>query len=220
MLEKSETILLNSDGWTFRLKLPRSKSSAKTLLLIHGWSGDENSMWVFVNKFPAEFCILAPRGPFPSPKGGYAWAALSLDHPSALTEFESVAAKLIASTEALLKSLYLAPVPLHLMGFSQGAAMVYTLAIQYPEKIGKIAGLSGFLPEGAEARLKPEAFTAKPVFIAHGSRDQIVPVQWGQEAAQKLKLAGANVTYCEENTGHKLSRSCFNALRTFFAQDK
>jgi hypothetical protein len=31
-----------------------------------------------------------------------------------------------------------------------------------------------------------------------------------------LERAGAQVTYCEEDVGHKLSAPCFNALKSFF----
>ncbi len=218
MPDKNETYLIHKNGWTFRLRPPQfdNGKTAKALILIHGWTGDENSMWVFARNFAPEFCILAPRGPLATDIGGYGWVEANFHHPSTFAEFEPVAAKLLETLDPLLLSLGVPPAPLNLMGFSQGTAMAYTLAIQYPQRVSRIAGLSGFLPAGADAYLKPGSFSQKQVFIAHGSQDETIPVQWARETAQKLKQAGAQVTYCEEGTGHKLSLTCFTALRTFF----
>jgi phospholipase/carboxylesterase len=56
------------------------------------------------------------------------------------------------------------------------------------------------------------------VFIAHGTTDNLVPVEMARESANLLKQAGANVTYCEEEVGHKLSAPCFRGLEAFFAR--
>src|SRR3989304_4064935 len=39
---------------------------------------------------------------------------------------------------------------MHAMGFSQGAAFLYTIALLHPERVRALVGLSGFLPEKVE----------------------------------------------------------------------
>jgi predicted esterase len=54
------------------------------------------------------------------------------------------------------------------------------------------------------------------VFVAHGTRDELVPIERGRHTVQTLEQAGAQVTYCEDDVGHKLSAACFRALEAFF----
>jgi predicted esterase len=45
-----------------------------------------------------------------------------------------------------------------------------------------------------------------------------VPIALGRRAVEILELAGASVTYCEDEVGHKLSASCFRGLEAFFSR--
>ncbi len=60
-------------GWTFRSHLSEA-SPFRILLLLHGWTGDENSMWTFTKKF-SNYAFLSPRAPYlaPAERGGYSW---------------------------------------------------------------------------------------------------------------------------------------------------
>ena len=104
------------------------------------------------------------------------------------------------------------------MGFSQGAALAYTMAMMYPERIASLAGLSGFLPDGATTWLGPNRLKGLPVFIAHGTEDELVPIERARLSVELLEKAGATVTYCEDNVGHKLSAKCFRGLEAFYQQ--
>ena len=107
---------------------------------------------------------------------------------------------------------------LHLLGFSQGAALAYSMAMMYPERIASLAGLSGFLPDGASTWLGSERLKGLPIFIAHGSEDERVPVDKARMSVGLLEKAGAKVNYCEDNVGHKLSAKCFRGLEAFYQQ--
>jgi phospholipase/carboxylesterase len=107
---------------------------------------------------------------------------------------------------------------LHIIGFSQGAALAYTMAIMDPERVTTVAGLSGFLPDGASTWLGADRLKGLPVFIAHGIEDELVPIDRARISVSLLKEAGANVTYCEDDVGHKLSAKCFHGLEAFYAK--
>ena len=106
------------------------------------------------------------------------------------------------------------------VGFSQGAALAYTFALLYPEGVSSLAGLSGFLPDGALTLAKGQPLKRKPIFLAHGTQDELVPVKRARQAVKLLEQAGAQVTYCEDDVGHKLSVSCFRGLESFFRSKK
>ena len=50
------------DGWTLRVRASDSPNP-RLLLLLHGWTGDENSMWVFARGLSPNYWIVAPRAP-------------------------------------------------------------------------------------------------------------------------------------------------------------
>jgi phospholipase/carboxylesterase len=104
-----------------------------------------------------------------------------------------------------------------LVGFSQGAALAFSLALLHPQRVRSVAALSGFLPRQAGALIESRPLDGLPVFLAHGSNDDIVPVVEARRAAEALNSAGAQVSYCEDAVGHKLSAACFRSLADFYA---
>jgi phospholipase/carboxylesterase len=103
-----------------------------------------------------------------------------------------------------------------LVGFSQGAALSYTLAILHPERIRAIAALSGFMPGNVEDLLMKQPLAGKPVYISHGRQDNMIPVEQARECVALLEDSGARITYCESDGGHKVSADCFIGLADFF----
>lgn len=97
--------------------------------------------------------------------------------------------------------------------------MCYTLALMYPERVRLIVGLSTFMPDGADSLVLRVPLTDKPVFVAHGTRDQLVPVEMARRSVDLLEQAGANVAYCENDVGHKLGADCFYSLENFFIKN-
>lgn len=206
-------------GWIVRIQPPALPAPRRIMLLLHGWTGDETVMWVFARSLPDDFLMLAPRGPVPTGTslGGFGWVK---DRPGSAREFAAYAesgARLMDAVGAWAQERGAGGLPLHLMGFSQGAALAYTLLIQYPDRVASMAALAGLVPNGAEKALQPGLLAGKPVLITHGARDETVPVQKAREAAELFSRAGADVTYCEDDSGHKLGPGCHKRLASFFA---
>ncbi len=187
------------------------------LLLLHGWTGDENSMWVFMSRLPQYALIIGPRGLYKTQDTGYGWhPELSKPWPW-LDDF-------MPAVDKLFSVINNRNFPdgdfsnLHLLGFSQGAALAYSMAIMYPERIASLAGLSGFLPDGASTLLGVERLKGLPIFITHGTEDERVPIDKARTSVELIEKAGAKVTYCEDDVGHKLSAKCFRGLEAFYKQ--
>lgn len=217
MLSVSDTQLLQLDGWALRLRPPHQRP-ARLLLMLHGWTGDERSMWVFAPHTVPDYWIVAPRAPFPTQPSGYSWRPLIERRGwPRLEDLQPTAEKLLQMIQALAEQLGIAPASVDLMGFSQGAAMTAVFLLLYPQLVGKAALLSGFIPQGCEALLSPGRLNGKPIFIAHGQQDEMVPYEWAQQAAEALRLAGASVTFCAEEVGHKVGAACARDLQQFFA---
>ncbi|MDX9991782.1 MAG: hypothetical protein RBS68_06985 [Anaerolineales bacterium] len=208
-----QTHLATLEDWTYRL-LPPEQPARRLLLLLHGWTGDENSMWVFARNFPHDVWMLAPRAPFPAPSGGYSWRE-HLEGEHSLADLRATAANLIRFVEGWGVANQVETSQFDVIGFSQGAAMTGMLGLLYPQRVRKLAMLSGFLPEGAQ-ELFPASFSPqKRIFIAHGTRDRMVSVERAQQAARLFERAGAQVEYCEADVAHKVGPECLRALAAY-----
>jgi phospholipase/carboxylesterase len=202
-------------NWRLRMRIPVSGISDKVMILLHGWTGDENSMWVFESRLPKDASLLALRGLYNTPIGGYSWHPF-LEHKwPAFDDFIPA----INSLNALFNHLHFIiseQSKVSLIGFSQGAAFAYSFSFEFPERVASLASLSGFLPDNIEPVINRADFQGMPVYITHGSKDELVPVSKAKYAAEILSRVGARVSYCEENVGHKLSATCFNGMESFF----
>lgn len=211
----SETNVVEIDNWIIRQRLPIGNRPHKLLVMLHGWTGDENSMWIFANRIPENYKIISPRGPFQTPLGGYGWGDHIKNRWPTVDDFQPAIEGLIT----LLQSRELQvnqSKSFSLMGFSQGAALAYSLAFAYPGRIDKLAGLSGFFPEPTNGTSIAGSLDGKEIYVAHGLKDEMVPVEKGRRVVEALKRSGADVIYCEEDVGHKLSSGCFRGLGEYF----
>jgi len=214
----TETRLLSFNRWTFRLR-PAQADPARLLVLLHGWKGSEDSMWVFTNGLAPEYALLAPRGPFADPERGYTWRerkGTRIGYPS-LADLLPAAQALLIFLDAWSASAGIDGRTFDVMGFSLGAVLAYALAATHPERIRSIAALAGFLPPGVEDLLAARPLAGKAVFVTHGTNDDMVPIERARKAVALLESSGAYVTYCESRAGHKVSRECFSAIREFFS---
>ena len=173
-------------------------------------------MWIFASKLPEHYLLIAPRGLYPAPMGGYSWHSPREKSWPSVDDFRPAVAallKLIAEWPASIPADFS---NLRLAGFSQGAALAYSFTLLHPERVRALAALAGFLPNGAATLLDGDVLRGKPIYISHGSKDELVPVARARQAVQLLDAAGADVAYCESEVGHKLSADCFKGLEMFF----
>ena len=150
----STTYLHNS--WVFKAFLPSPPVRSDLIILLHGWTGDENSMDIFVRALPRDVWLISPRAPVPAEKKGYSWLSTLPDMPDARGEFEKTGTQLwsqIIEWKRIFDITFSTPVTL--VGFSQGGAMALLLSFLYPDHVKRAACLSGFLPIWGEDLIKP-----------------------------------------------------------------
>jgi phospholipase/carboxylesterase len=213
----NEAELVEFRDWIFRYR-PATATPSRLLIMVHGWTGDENSMWVFARKLPELVTVLAPRGPYLAAGGGYTWRKVKKETWSmpVLDELRLSAEALIGFIDGWSQANGIDSSQISLCGFSQGGALSYTLALLHPERIRSLAVLSGFMPDGAEEFLSRRLLEGKVVYVAHGRQDRIVPVEDARRSVKLLESSGARVVYCESDGGHKVSADCFTGLAGIF----
>ena len=225
------TELIEFENWTLRIR-KTDHPSPRLLLMLHGFTGDENSMWVFARDLPTQYWIVAPRAPHVTEPSGYSWRPLQADdfgRPS-LEQLRPAAEALIKLVDAYQLSAKLDTSlerrrrhperrrRIDVMGFSQGGAMSNLLAFLYTERIRKTGVLAGFVPSGLDELVAQRPLEGKPFFVAHGTKDETIPIDRARASIEILEQAGAQVTYCEDDVAHKVGLTCLRALRDFLAE--
>ncbi|MCB9777022.1 MAG: alpha/beta fold hydrolase [Alphaproteobacteria bacterium] len=95
-----------------------------------------------------------------------------------------------------------------LAGFSQGAAMALFMGLRHPARVAGIAALSSYLvapdePLGAHA-------AGTPVFMAHGTDDDVVPLARAEHA--RAALADHPLQWSTWPCGHTIHEGALDAL--------
>jgi phospholipase/carboxylesterase len=212
----NNTSLVQFNGWILRVR-EATQQPTRLLLMLHGYTGDENSMWVFAKNLPESYWMIAPRAPHPSEMMGYTWRPLQLGTSGrhSLEQLIPAAKALIRLVDEYQASVGIEAKTFDVMGFSQGAAMSNVLAFLYPERVRKAGILAGFVPSGLEEYAIKRPLEGKPVFVTHGTKDEMVPINRARTSMEVLEQAGARIIYCEDDVGHKVSLNCLRALRTY-----
>jgi phospholipase/carboxylesterase len=204
------------------IRLPKGASPdrpAPALVMLHGWRGDESSMWIFKQVIPAGVAAVTPRAPLELSAREYAWyrhnGARPAADPASLQEGLEYLVHFLHS----LPELY--PIDaerLILIGFSQGAAIGNGLALTRPEMIIGMASLAGLIPELPKQDIQTDdRLAGLPVFIAHGTEDPIVPLAEAQKTRELYIRLGADVTYGEYHTKHKMTVEAIKKLKAWVA---
>jgi phospholipase/carboxylesterase len=209
---------LQIGDWTLKLRVPQGEGPHPVIFLVHGWTGDERSMWVFAPRLPKNALLIAPRAPYiskhPDLLGGYSWVQ---EHDPDWDKLGDFAPAVRAFNELIVELAKQVPGDFSqfgIAGFSQGAAMSFAYSLQQSERVQRLASLAGFLP--AESGDALPALKGKPIFIAHGTKDESVPISMAHAAREQLVAVGAKVKCCEGEVGHKLAANCARELEEFF----
>jgi phospholipase/carboxylesterase len=207
-------------GLTIRLREGHPGQSRRLIILLHGWTGDENSMGIFSENIPSDYWVIAPRGIFPAGHKGYSWRDLESsktwdspridDFKPAISMIESMLDRLSFDTGIPIDSI-------NIMGFSQGAALATSILLTKTQKIKKSVLLAGFLPEipNFQELTERQILKNKQIFIAHGNLDETIPISKSILMAESLESMGAEISFCSDDVGHKVGRHCFKGLLEF-----
>lgn len=83
-----------------------------------------------------------------------------------------------------------------LAGFSQGGAIALQAALRHPERLAGVLALSTYLP--LSEKLKGETSEANrdaPIFMAHGTYDDIIPLARAEQSRKVLEGLGYKVAW-------------------------
>lgn len=90
-------------------------------------------------------------------------------------------------------------------GFSQGGAVALQTALRFPKRLGGVLALSTYCPSTADPSWSvAESNRTVPIFMAHGSRDNVIPLPIAQISRQTLEKLGCNIQWHEYDMTHSV----------------
>jgi phospholipase/carboxylesterase len=190
-------------GFIHRFIPPENGSSGSpvTMLVLHGTGGNEEDLIPLGRELAPGAAILSPRGKvseFGAPRFFRRLAEGVFDHEDLvfrtheLAEFiENASEEYGFDTSRLVAA-----------GYSNGANVAASLMLLHPGLLRAAVLFRSMVPFEPETR--PD-LSGIPVFMAAGSRDQMIPPDNTQTLAEMLKSSGANVELRWRDTGHALT---------------
>lgn len=106
-----------------------------------------------------------------------------------------------------------------LAGFSQGCAMALLTGLRHRERLAGIVGMSGYLPiAGTTAQERDPANQHTPIFLAHGTHDEVVHFERAEASREALQALGYPVEWHTYPMGHSVSPQEILHLDTFLTR--
>lgn len=194
------------------------------LLLLHGYGSNEADLFSFAAELPDEYYVVSARAPYDLQYGSYAWYAINFDadqnkfsdHDQAVISRDLV----LNFIDELIANYPIDASNITLIGFSQGSILSYSIALSYPEKVQKVAAMSGYLNlDIMKENYQNNDFSNLKIFASHGTVDQVIPVDWARKSPAILKSLGIKTTYKEYPIGHGVSPQNFYDLKSWLLEN-
>ncbi len=202
-------------GLTYLVKEPVTKSDDEPLLImLHGYGSNAQDLFGLAQFMPTRYRVISIQAPITLAKGTYAWYHLDMADGKPKYSFAEAetSRKQIAQFIDEAKVKYKTK-QVHLLGFSQGAIMSYSVAFKQPEKVKSITALSGRVLQEVSSAVKPNnQLQQLNVFIGHGKNDNILPVSYGKEALGICTRLNVKLSYNEYDMAHEISRQELNDI--------
>lgn len=213
ILPKINYFLTQSDPYRFyypKINLDRKRA----IILLHGFGSNENDLFSLADKLPRDMYVIAPRGQYTLGTNRYAWfnVDFSTGKPVYDKTQEISSRNLIIKFIEQVKENYKVE-EFYLGGFSQGGIMSYSIGLTHPKLIKAIFVLSGrILVEIRPSISKNQDLENLPVFVAHGTQDNTLPIDYARDAKEYLKSLQVQLCYHEYNIGHQITESVIKDL--------
>ncbi|KAM9805710.1 lysophospholipase-like protein 1 [Syngnathus typhle] len=215
---------------------PTGKHSA-TVIFLHGagGTGQELRTWVRDVMMPgltfAHIRVIyptAPTRPYTPMNGALStvWFdryKISYESPENLQSIDAMCSTL----GSIIQEEVNAGIPKHRMiigGFSMGGAMALHLACRHHPDIAGVYALSSFLNKDSVAfqavdeRVRAEHYLPE-LLQCHGTNDELVPHQWGDDTSMLLQKAGMKTTFHSlPGLYHQLSLPEMELLKAWILQ--
>jgi len=201
-------------------RIDNGVDSETCVVLLHGFGANEYDLMGLSELFSGANVVsfqapidLSYLGYF----GGRAWFPLEFTH-SGIEYDESEVLKAIDLITNELKILRASFGKLYVCGFSQGAILTHAVFLKGDVELDGIAGLSGRYNDSVFDPALLKNVVDKPVFLSHGTGDEVIPVSSGREIQKFYEGSGVRLDAHEYRMGHDINFDCQKDIQSWFAQ--
>lgn len=184
------------------------------LILLHGYGSNEQDLFSFASELPDELLIISVRAPMTLGFDSYSWYTIHFDMNdgkfSDTDEAKVAIGKINQFIEEVKTNFEVDRNNIFLLGFSQGTILSYAVALNKPEKVQHVIALSGYINQDLITKsVAINNYNNLDFFISHGNVDQVIPVEWAQNAAPYLNNLSIKNSYQEYMVGHGVAPQNF-----------
>ncbi len=165
---------------------PKSGTTRQLVVFVHGYGADGNDLINIGDDWRdalPDAAFVSPHAPRPCGQApmGREWFPLTFRNPDERWNGVNMAAPgLDAFLDAELARHRLTPSALALVGFSQGTMLSLHVGLRRAQPLAAIVGYSGMLILKGDSDVegyKGQIRSVPPIWLAHGDRDDLIPVQ-------------------------------------------
>lgn len=209
------------NGIFYLERKPRTKvEKAPLLILIHGYGSNEADLFSFAEDLPDEFHVVSLRGTYTLAEGMFAWYAIDFINAEKFTNVPQgldSRNKIAEFIDQIIVQKGLDSENVWLCGFSQGAILSYSIALNFPDKVKNIACLSGYPEMDFIGELDQEkGYSQLNFFVSHGVDDMVIPIEWARKGKPLLDELKIKNEYHEYRSGHGLVPQNYWDLMNWF----
>lgn len=179
------------------------------LVLLHGHGSNENDLFSFSSQIPGNWIVASVRAPYKLGENSYRWYDVKIVDEKIvinIEEEEKSRIKLIQLISEITQKYNVDSKRIIVAGFSQGANMSSAISLTMPEKIAGFGVFSGrFVNELKPYISSSVSLKSLKCFLAHGNKDNMLPISYAKENQQKLQSLGISVTFSEDAVAHSIS---------------
>lgn len=199
-----------------------------SVIWMHGLGADGSDFVPFIRELDLSGCpsirFIFPHAPMMrvTINNGYEMRAwydvlsndfVRIEDEDSLRESQALVEELIAHE----KSRGITTDKIVLAGFSQGGAMTLQTGLRHPEKLAGLLCLSTYLPiHTTVAAERQGANQDTPIFMAHGTTDQVIPFERAVQSRDMLSEFGYSVEWQEYDMPHSVCREEIDDISAWF----
>lgn len=188
-------------------------------LLIHGYGSNEEDLFSFSQDLPETAHVISVRGRYDVMFGGYSWYDISFENNEKYMDAEQALASrnaLVEFIDEIINHEKLDSSNVFIAGFSQGAILSYSIALNFPDKVKNVMILSGYPEFKIIGDFNQEQdFSNLIFFVSHGTEDVVLPIEAGRLGEQILIDLNIKNEYHEYRSGHGIVPQNYHDLIAF-----
>ncbi len=203
---------------------PKSEPGGRPplLLLLHGFGANEDDLFSLAPYLDERFLVISVRAPVTLGPMSYAWFNLGFTPEGIVVdpaEVEEARRVIPVFVEEAVRHYQADPARVYLMGFSQGAMMSLGVALTMPGIAAGVVAMSGrLMPQTVDRIPDRDALLDLPIFLAHGTRDMVLPIGHGRDARTRLAALPVDLAYHEYDMAHEVSVEELNDIAAWLTR--